>query len=825
MVESLWGDEFNLENNTLKILNKIKDPKEVSLAGNKKITSKKISTKDKILLIEENVNRILGQHKEDTLVIYDIKEFENYINIAIANGLIVLDTETNNSLDPITCKLMGLCLYTNGTKQCYIPINHVNIDTRERLSNQLTEQDVYTQLKRCVDNNVKFVFHNAKFDTQVIKCTCGIELPAYWDTLIGARLLNENEKAGLKEQYILHIDEEQEKYSIENLFEKEEYAIFDPSLFALYAATDAMMTYKLYEYQLGLFHLSENKRVYNLFREIEMPCIKVIAKMELDGVAIDLEYCDRLSKKYHAKLDEMDNKIKEELAKYSDDILKWRMTPDANKCSIDANGKKTKTKSEQLENPVNLGSPTQLAILLYDVLKVPVVDKTRPRGTGKDELEAILKQTGLKLCELLLEYKKLSKLVKAFLDTLPKEINPKTHRIHCNFKQIGADTGRQSCSNPNLQQIPSKNQEIRLMFKAQGDDDTPYVLVGSDYSQQEPRLLAFYSQDENMINAYMQGKDLYTMIASKVYHNKYEDNLEHYPDGTIFNEGKKRRASVKSLLLGIMYGMGVQSIAQQIKSTKEEAKNILDNFYKEFPKVKKWIDTTEKEAKKNGYVEDWFGRKRRLNDLLLEPYEVSYINESDNKALFNPFLYCKDKEVNSSKLSNYRKKCEKIKCVDDYNTLKDVASKDGVLIKSNTSFISQALRQCVNARIQGGAATMTKLAMVKIYEDKELNDLGFRLLIGVHDELIGECPESNSEQVASRLSYVMRNCMNDYCNVPFKCDAESSTHWYEAEYCSSLLEEYNGYAKDVGDVEAFKKLCEEHSESTEDYLRNVIFNV
>ena len=146
--------------------------------------------------------------------------------------------------------------------------------------------------------------HNGKFDYQVIKCTCGLELSVYWDTMIGARILDENEKsAGLKQQYRDKIDSSVEKYSIDHLFENIEYAVVDPSLFALYAATDAMMTYKLYKWQMKQFDLPGNERIKWLFHNVEMPVMKVAAEMELTGVEIDSDYAKRLSNKYHQKVD------------------------------------------------------------------------------------------------------------------------------------------------------------------------------------------------------------------------------------------------------------------------------------------------------------------------------------------------------------------------------------------------------------------------------------------------------------------------------------------------------------------------------------------
>ena len=461
---SLWGEEFEINNisKTKKIIEKIKKPAEVKVTTVKNLNSKKISMEDKIRIISEEVHKVLAKQVKYVETITTREQFHNYITKCIEQGIISIDTETNNSLDPITCKLMGLCLFTTGYEnQIYIPVNHINYVTGERLENQLTEQDIKEELQRIVDAKVFVVMHNAKFDMQVIKCTCGIEVPANWDTSIAAKLLNENEKASLKEQYILHIDSDQEKYSIEKLFKKIAYEVFPPELFAIYAATDAMMTLKLYFYQKELMDRPENAKIRDLFFNIEMPCVEVVASMELAGVELDIEYSNRLSAKYHSQLDIIDKKILEEMSKYDEVIEKWRMTPEANN-RPKKDGKETKSKSEQLESPVNLASPTQLAILLYDVLKVSQPDSSTPRGTGKDILDKI----DLPLCKYILERREVLKLLDTYIDALPQVMNKTDGRIHCHFNQYGADTGRFSSSDPNLQNIPSHNKEIRMMFRA-----------------------------------------------------------------------------------------------------------------------------------------------------------------------------------------------------------------------------------------------------------------------------------------------------------------------------------------------------------------------
>lgn len=554
MSGSLWGEDFVVESSpakTEKVLNKVKKPKKTTTRSSTKSTSTKKTTVDlneQLRNIRNNVLRILGVYKDNTIVIRTIDDLHRYIDAAIENGIIAVDTETNNSLQPITCKLMGPCIYTPGQKNAYIPINHIDPQTRELLPNQLTEDDIKREFERL--SNVKIIMHNGKFDYQVIKCTTGAQLKVYWDTMIGARMLDENQKSvGLKQQYIEKIDPSIEKYSIEHLFENIEYAVVDPETFALYAATDAYMTYKLYEWQLKQFELPGHERLYYVFLGVEMPVMEVAAEMELTGISIDHEYAQRLSAKYHKKLDDLNDKISEELSKYDDIIAKWRLTEEATyhpeKIDPKTGEKKYgKSKSEQLLNPVSLTSPTQLAILIYDVLKHPVVDSKSPRGTGED----ILSKIDIPLSKLILEQRGLLKLLGTYIDKLPQCVCEKTGRLHAQFLQLGADTGRFSSKEPNLQNIPSHEKSIRMLFSA----SPGHVLVGSDFSQQEPRLLANYAQDENMINAYKQGKDLYATIAMGVYHNDYWDNMEFTDETkTVANpEGKARRSNCKSLLLG-----------------------------------------------------------------------------------------------------------------------------------------------------------------------------------------------------------------------------------------------------------------------------------
>ena len=810
---NLFG--INIENNNDKIIRKINNPKKAKTKTN--IKSKKLSTEERLNIINDNVDKTLGVYKDQTQVIRSKLELFEYVDRAWENDIIAIDTETNNSLDPLTCKLMGLCLYTPRCMNAYVPVNHTDLNGN-RLDWQVTEQDIKEALERI--QTINFLTHNGKFDYQVIYCTCDVKIPIYWDSMIGAKVLNENEhSAGLKQQYIDKIDPSIGKYSIDELFNSIEYQYVDPEVFALYAATDAYMTYRLYEYQKEEFEKKDNKNLYSLFNNIEMPIVTVAAEMELTGVCIDLEYSERLSKKYHKKYDELQGRIQDELHKYDDQVNQWRLTDEANFHPVKSTGNGVgKSKSEQLEDPINIASPTQLSILLYDVLKIESVSKKSPRGTGED----ILKKISLPICDLILEQRGLLKLINTYIDKLPQCVSKKDNRLHAHFNQYGAATGRFSSSDPNLQNIPSHNNEIRMMFTA----SPGYVMVGGDFSQQEPRLLAHYSNDEHMIEAYRQNKDLYASIASRVYHNDYEDNREFRPDGTINPEGKKRRTSVKSLLLGIMYGMSTPSIASQLNCSIQEADNIKQGFFREFPKVNNWINETQLSAKMNGYVEDVWGRRRRLPDILMPRYEAEYNGAADTYS-FNPLLYTSgiNAFINNHIIQDYLIRLNKSRSRREVDSIKEEARRDNIKVKDNSGFVAQAERQCVNARIQGGAASMSKRAMINVYNSKELKNLGFRLLIAVHDELIGECPIENKEECKELLSKLMIESALPDVTVPMKCDVDDFNSWYFDVYSAELIKEYNSLLEKEDEKDALSILENNHLELKSDQIIYILQNV
>jgi DNA polymerase I-like protein with 3'-5' exonuclease and polymerase domains len=411
--------------------------------------------------------------------------------------------------------------------------------------------------------------------------------------------------------------------------------------------------------------------------------------------------------------------------------------------------------------------------MLYDILKIKPVDKNKPRGTG----EEILQKMDHPVVKAILEYRGIAKLLSTYIEKMPAIANPKTRRIHASFNQIGADTGRFSSSDPNMQNIPSHNNEIRKMFRASDG----YVLLSSDYSAQEPRIAAHMSKDEKMIKAYRDGKDLYVEIASIAYNLPYDECKEFRADGTKNPKGKERRNAAKAIVLGICYGKGVAAIGEDLKISKKKAQEIYDKVMVSFPGLRQLMEDSENMARDLGFVTTVWGRKRRLPNMQLPPYEFSYIDgvPKDFDPLFDDEEEFEDGviEVDEATKQRYLNQLNRTYSWKEKEKIKARAKEQGILIKDNGGYIAAATRQCVNSRIQGSAADQTKLAMIAVGNDKKLKDLGFRMLLAVHDELIGECPKENAKEVAERFAHLMVEAAKDL-SVPSKCDVEITERWY-----------------------------------------------
>ncbi|MDY2737695.1 DNA polymerase [Intestinibacter sp.] len=532
---NLFGEDFliDVQENTVKdLVKKLSGKNGEEISSEKLLKSKKLTLEERLNIITDKVLKTLGKQKDNIIVIKNKEAFDDYVKKAITSGRIDIDTETNNSTDPVTCKLMGPCFYYPGGKQAYVPINHRDYKTKKRLDWQLTEADVAEQLKQIVDSKIDIIMHNGKFDYEVLKCTCGVEVVPKWDTLIAARLIDENtfkdSFVSLKSMYTTYIDPEQEKYSIDELFENIAYADVDPDIFAYYAATDALMTDKVYLWENETFYSKpENKRVKDLFFNIEMPILQVTAEIELRGVYIDQELGARLKQKYNKQLEDLDKEINKILDSIKPIIASWRLTPEANErtkqyvpaktkmtkekieatyTNIDSNGnryKVGKSRSDQLPDEVNLSSPSQFAILLYDILECPIVDKKNPRATGEDEIKEITDKlknktdkdlkanSAFALCNAILERRGLAKLITTYIDVIPDLAKHwPDGRIRYRLNSTGTDTGRFASGgnfkfldeneNPvvlnsiNSQNLPSHGDGslIRLLFQGSTQNHT-----------------------------------------------------------------------------------------------------------------------------------------------------------------------------------------------------------------------------------------------------------------------------------------------------------------------------------------------------------------
>ena len=768
---------------------KANDKKALEILSKKKNKKTPVATvvpktiKQKVEYAKDLSLQVFGNKLDKIELVTDPNRIEEYLHNTLKNGILAVDTETNG-LDRIDGKIAGICLYTPGEKGIYIPVGHVSYMTNQPLKDNVDSWKMKWFFDVCNENNVKYILHNAKFDMHILYWMIGVKIVPYWDTLIAGQLLNENEPHGLKvlyQKYCVRADEEQQVAKFNTLFNGIEFNSIPPSVGYMYAAFDPIMTYELYKFQeqyldkeVGQYCYRKGlERVADVFREIEMPLIEVVFDMEVQGVDIDTDLAKELKDKYtyymNLAVDNFKAQIIELEVAGAFDELRVKHPDKFNKIS------------ELGDININIASNAQLVILFYDVLKLD--PPKGQRSVGEEQL----KQLHHPLVDCILEYRGMSKLLSTYIEAIPNHIAKKDGKLHANFNQYGAKTGRFSSSDPNLQNIPSKTKklsdgtvidaghDIRQMFIA-GEGN---VIIGGDFSQQEPRCLAHMSQDENMINAYLHGKDLYATIASKLYNKPYEECKEFRPDGTVNPEGKQRRSSVKPILLGIMYGRGVNSIAEQMNITKEEAQQVINDFYKQFPKVKEFVEFAQENARTYGFVETAWGRKRRLPNMQLDPIEIT-IENPNLISTFNPldFSSTENTEVSDEVYYKYLRLMNRAYGREAKEKVKQQAKAEGYKLVDNGGYIADAQRQCVNSIIQGSAADMTKIAMIQIHRNKRLRELGYKLIIPVHDEVLGVCPKENAKEVRDILEYIMVHVVDGKFEIPMKTDIECTYRWY-----------------------------------------------
>lgn len=643
------------------------------------------------------------------------ERLKEYMDHCKQSGEYVLDVETTG-LDIYNDILVGICLYTPGETSAYVPFNHTDLQN-VRVADQMSEEQVRDiVIPYLQDQELRCINHNIKFDNKKLAWDWKqIIVNIFWDTLIAGYVLNENEPHGLKplyNKYILHGKGSSEDYG--DLFEGIPFNYVPIEVATVYGANDGFKTYALYKFQAQYLredHPREDfRKMYHVFREVEMPLIPLCTDMEMRGVEIREDFAKELSEDFNKEMVEVEAKCDAYVEQFKQYIL-------------DHNNLMRLTKGTC---KINYSSPQQVAALFYDIFKLRSVSRKEPRGTGDKIIQKFLSTAKKKdtkksreFAEFLENYqrfKEIKKLLGTYVDKIPQVKEPKINAVYTTYNQYGAKTGRFSSSDTvskiNLQNIPSKEKRIRKIFKARDG----YKLVGGDFSQIEPRVLAFLSGDESMINAYKEGKDLYAIMGSQVYQLPYEDCREFYPDGTVNAEGKHRRTTMKSVLLGIMYERGATAIGEQFNKSAEWAQQLIDNFYRSFPKINQYRLKIENMAETYGYVTTITGRKRRLPDMQLE-----------------------DK--------------------DDYR-------------------YQEAHRQSLNSVIQGSSADIMKLSMIAIYNDPRYKALDCHMIITVHDELIMEVPEEHIKEGAELLVGTMKRVGHSLIDLPMSVDAEVNDYWY-----------------------------------------------
>lgn len=515
--------------------------------------------------------------------------------------------------------------------------------------------------------HIEKVGQNIKFDLLML-AMYGIELKGnLFDTMIAHYLLQPDLRHGM--DYMAEIYLRYRTIHYEELVggkgkNQMDIRFVDINLLCDYACEDADITFQLK--QLLAEELKQNQ-LEKLFNEMEMPLMRVLARMELNGVRIDSNALKASSEILTAEAIAIEEKI-HELAGYS----------------------------------FNVASPAQVGEVLFDRLKLD--DKAKKTKTGQySTSEEVLEKIRSKhpVVGLILDYRGLKKLLSTYIDALPQLVNSRTHKVHTSFNQTVAATGRLSSTNPNLQNIPirdAQGKEIRKAFIA----DEGCVFMSADYSQIELRIMAHLSNDKNMLEAFTSGQDIHTATAAKINKIKPEE----------VDSDMRRKA--KTANFGIIYGISVFGLAERLAIPRSEAKELIEGYFATYPDVKRYMDHAIQQAKENGYVETIFGRKRYLAD------------------------------INSQ----------------------------------NSVVRGYAERNAINAPIQGSAADIIKIAMIRIQNRLESEGLKTQMILQVHDELNFSVPADETDIARRIVVEEMENAVK--LQVPLIADCGTGINWLEA---------------------------------------------
>lgn len=608
------------------------------------------------IIVDKNINNTVHNYTladSDALIVDLLAALDDADEICF-------DTETTN-IDANLAELVGLSFSIEKGKGYYVPCP----------ADRKGTEAILAKFKNLFANEKKlWIGQNIKYDLLILKWY-EVELKGdIFDTMLSQYVIEPDGKAGMDMMSAKYLG--YEPIHITDLIGKKgknqgTMRDVDIEVAKEYAVEDADITLQL---RAVLLPLMKEKTVEKVFYEVENPLVKVLTAMEYEGINVDVEFLQ----KYSAELDTEAKKAEESVY-------------------------------DQAGVRFNLASPKQLGEVLFDKLKLD--DKAKKTKTGQYATgEDILTKLAVKhkICDDILAFRELTKLKNTYVDALPELIHPIDNRVHTSYAQAVAVTGRLSSVNPNLQNIPIRTEKGREIRKAFIPRDRNHILLAADYSQIELRIVAGISGDENMCAAFKSGTDIHTATASKVF-------------GVEENEvTKEMRYRAKSVNFGIIYGQGAFGLADNLGISRTEAKEIIDNYKKEFPGIQRYMDSTINFCKENGYVETLMGRKRWLPD------------------------------INSG----------------------------------NFTVRGFAERNAINSPIQGTAADMIKLAMIKVADVFRMNKVKSKMLLQVHDELVFDVFKEELDEVKGLVLEAMQSAMILPNEVPVLAEAGVGENWLQA---------------------------------------------
>ena len=640
----------------------------------KALLSKKLVTLKNDVPVKDDLNSFVLKKKKKESFTINTKNYESIINektldiwLKILNEqtIIAVDTETS-SLNPLEADLVGVSFSYAPNKSCYIPLSHKNI---KGLKKELVLKKIKPILE---DSSIKKVGQNIKFDFIVLK-QHGIEINSIEDTMLLSYTLDAGtNRHNLDTLSEIHLNHKTISYKELVGSGKNKLNFSDISLDKAteYAAEDADVTLRLYNYLKKRLDQEKLNKVYEIF---EKPMVKLLSKLEFNGIKVDDIYLKKLSKNFAEKLKKIEKEI-------------YLMA-----------GKE-----------FNIGSPKQLGEIIYNELKIAKLKKTKKGSlaTSANVLEN-LALTGHGFPKLVLQWRQISKLKNTYSDALQDHISKKTKRVHTSFLLAATNTGRLASSDPNLQNIPIKSEEgkeIRKAFIA----DKKNILISADYNQIEMRILADMADVKELKKAFKNNEDIHSLTASQVF---------NIPINKV-NEDFRRKA--KTINFGIIYGITQYGLAKQISVSNQEALDFINAYFKKFPEIKDYMNSTIIACRKQGYVSNIFGRRIHLRGINDKNFSIRSFQE----------------------------------------------------------------RAAINAPIQGSAADIIRLAMIKINQLIE-NDKKFqtKMLLQIHDELIFECLENNKEYIKKTIKEAMTSVSQSehhMFSIPLEVNINSGYNWGEA---------------------------------------------